>query len=236
MVDTTGDGTPGEIGVAPITGRLAPRDRGRLESVAPLGQDVQPVVTRLASLRDWQDIGAAPGWEIPARAKIQLHKLMAGNLPAYALADGGWVLIRVHGTFTIGSDNPNLWFRVRLGGEFVGPEESRGLGFGFTNSLTPLAIDGRFLFELRLHALGRHAPRKLFSEGRIKIGGLVGGDGTGKFQEYDIWGEHDVAVDAAQPLTLDVGAPLEAGGSDRMHVDGGDMFLFGGRGGHEFHT
>ena len=39
----------------------------------------------------------------------------------------------------------------------------------------------------------------------------------------------------ARNLTVDVGGPLSVNGDDTLHVDGGDIFLFGGRAGHEWH-
>lgn len=229
------------------TRALSGQDRQVIGGLPILGGNVQPTAQVLAMARNWTD-GNNPGWDLAAGAGNA--KVLAGTLPAHALADGGTLEIACTGTYTSGGANKTLLFKVQAwtgffsgspAATYIGPAAAGNPGWGFSNSQTGtgnFTASGRFLFLVRIRSKGYQATSgNVFAEGFIEVGPKIARDGgiqtpVSGHQTYRIW-DDSIVLDLRPEyeLTLDVG--LVVGGGDAIHIDGADFILYGGRTGYD---
>lgn len=238
--------------VSLVNMRLNAEDRSLVEGVGILRGDYQPTAQVIAQCRNWTD-GNNPGFDLAAAAGNA--KILAGTLPAHALADGGYLEVICTGTYAGGtSANKTLLFKLQAWEGFfgssptatyIGPAAAGNPGWGFSNSQTGLGLftaSGRFLFQVRLRSKGYQAASgQIFAEGSLEVGPNIARDGgiqtpISGHQTYRIWNDAiTLNLHREYELTLDVGLVVSGSGGEALHVDGADFVLIGGRPGYDLY-
>jgi len=115
---------------------------------------------------------AQAGFSIPPLATPVSHPVAVGVVPAFGLADGGWIDLTAVGTFTPGSTDPRLTFDLRfsatVGGGATGKQVRSSGAAGASGIdvhqgtigdalLSRVAADSIVELVVRIHSLGENA-------------------------------------------------------------------------------
>lgn len=232
-----------QVNISSIAKTLPAAASTHIQSLEQNVGQLEVPIRRLATVRDWQDSNSDPGWEL---ASFGYFKIAAGVVPAMALADGGFIWLRAHGTYDPGTVvNPSLLVKLEMiqdlygpaeAATYIGPDTAGSPGWGFTNSQTGngnLTASGRFEFDVKINSLGLNATKELFATGFVQVapefendGGIIDAEDEG--QTYQIRQTYELDLSKEHYACFSMGFVT---GDDSIHIDGIDAFLFGGRGG-----